>query len=72
MFLGPDQIIPCTDYSTWLPDGVVKMKLSSEGPGSIPPISIPTALAKAAEEFGDITALASKNAEGEWIKINYR
>lgn len=66
------QIIPGSEnYTTWTPDGCVKLR-DLDSASSVPPLSVPTLLKNAAETASkDSVALAVKR-NGEWIKWNYQ
>jgi len=68
--LGPDYVLPTTVSRTWEPEGAVKIPLDKSGPGSWPPVSVPTLLKNTAERFPDRIALAVKR-EGEWFHWTY-
>ncbi|XP_065576536.1 long-chain-fatty-acid--CoA ligase ACSBG2-like isoform X2 [Artemia franciscana] len=68
---GPDQIIPAENYKTTEASGAVKLKIGERGVESIPPISVPTLLARAVERYTDRVALAVKR-EGKWQEYTYR
>ncbi|XP_022118799.2 long-chain-fatty-acid--CoA ligase ACSBG2 isoform X1 [Pieris rapae] len=68
---GPDQLVPVDDYITWKPDGRVKLRMSSRGVASEPPISVPGLLSRTVARYPDETALCTKR-NGKWEKLTYR
>ncbi|XP_075973039.1 long-chain-fatty-acid--CoA ligase ACSBG2-like isoform X2 [Anticarsia gemmatalis] len=69
---GPDQIVPADSYFTSVPGDHVKLRVTSRGLGSEPPISVPGLLTRTTARYPDATALATKKADGKWHKITYK
>ncbi|KOB78464.1 Long-chain-fatty-acid--CoA ligase ACSBG2, partial [Operophtera brumata] len=68
----PDQVIPADSYTTSTPGDYVKLRVSSRGVSSEPPISVPGLLNRTVARYPDATALATKKADGKWHKITYK
>jgi len=68
---GPDQIIPSELLKTTEPDGAVKLKIG-RGPSAYTPISVPSLLKKAVDQFPNNYALAQKKEkDGPWQYFTY-
>jgi long-chain-fatty-acid--CoA ligase ACSBG len=71
---GPEQIIPVNNYITWKPSGAVKIRMGTDGVGSMPPQSVPGILAQNAKEIPNhpaIKARDAKKAELTWTWNDY-
>ncbi|KAL4712632.1 hypothetical protein ACJJTC_007929 [Scirpophaga incertulas] len=69
---GPDQIIPATEYCTWLPENAVKLRMSSRGVAAEPPISVPGLLTRTATRYPDYPALCTKKEDGKWHRTTFK
>lgn len=67
---GPDQILPSEVFSTWELNQPVKLRVNSNPPDNLPPISVPQLLNVAVSIGGNLDALAVKR-EGSWVKWTY-
>lgn len=68
---GPDQQIPAASHIAWTPDGAVTLNMTTEGLGSVTPLSVPSLLKKTAEKYPDHNALMEK-VDGQWQATSYR
>lgn len=71
--MGPDQVKPAESYITTDPAGYVQLHIPESGKAieTLPPVSVPGYVKRAAENYGDKTALAWK--EGKvWKTLSYR
>ncbi|XP_031832484.1 acyl-CoA synthetase bubblegum family member 1 isoform X2 [Nomia melanderi] len=70
---GPNQILQADSTTTTMPNGRVRIKLSREGIGSTPPISVPGLLSKIANAYPDRTAMVARaNENGERKTYTYK
>lgn len=65
-------MIPADSYTTSTPGDYVKLRVTSRGVASEPPISVPGLLNRTVARYPDATALATKKADGKWHKITYK
>ncbi|GBP49328.1 Long-chain-fatty-acid--CoA ligase ACSBG2 [Eumeta japonica] len=70
--LGPEQVVPADSYTSWLPEGRVRLRLASRGIAAEPPISVPGLLRRTATRYPDATALATKKEDGKWHRLTYK
>ncbi|XP_033328653.2 acyl-CoA synthetase bubblegum family member 1 isoform X1 [Megalopta genalis] len=70
---GPDQILKADSTVTTLPNGRVKIKLSSEDINPTPPISVPGLLTRIANSHGGHTAFVTRpDANGKRKTYSYK
>lgn len=70
--IGPDQILPSNDTWTSSAGGRVKIRGDEESLKTQPPISVPGLLHRAANQYPNRIALASKNADGSWTEVTFK
>ena len=56
-FLGIDELLPAEDYCTVDIESAVKLRMKDIGPGSEPPITIPTLMEKTLQRFPNNAAM---------------
>ncbi|XP_026319506.1 long-chain-fatty-acid--CoA ligase ACSBG2 isoform X2 [Hyposmocoma kahamanoa] len=69
---GPDQVVPSDTYISCVPGGHVKLRQTSRGLASEPPISVPGLLKRTAARYPDGPALVTKKADGKWHYTTYK
>lgn len=73
---GPDQVIPVNNMITWKRNGAVKLRISSSGPGSDAPKSIPSLMKQIADKYPTTAAVKTRdpksNVEQMWTWSQYR
>lgn len=74
LFPGPDEVLPSTVYTTTDISKPVKIRFGENEVGKLPPVSVPTILARAAAECPDKIALGYKKHpnEKEFHTITYK
>lgn len=69
---GPDQVIPVNNNITWNAREAVKLKIGTESPGNLAPVSVPGLLAQNAKERPDMAALKARDADKNEITWTWK
>lgn len=70
--VGPNWVKPSDVYRTTDPAQPVKLKIAKEGLGAEEPISIPSLLKRAANNYPDHAAMKYKTPKKEYATVTYK
>jgi len=69
--VGPDRVLPASDFRAWEAEAAVHLRLAQSGPASSQPISVPSLLRRQVEQLPDKAALRARGRTGEDIQWTF-
>lgn len=65
------KVKPATSFHTTKPNEAVRLRIGSDGPQAVEPITVPQLLLRTATNYPDVTALMQKDVDNVWQPVTY-